>query len=77
MKSWGNRAWRGWLRVARFIGDWIARFILTLFYFTLFVPFALIVKKFSDPLAIKPVHKPGWIQRTTGDLTVEDMRRQF
>ena len=76
MKSLANRAWHGWLRIARFIGDWIARLVLSIFYFTIFVPFALGVKIFSDPLALKPAYRPGWIARTTSDLTLEDLRRQ-
>jgi hypothetical protein len=72
--------WTTWKRIARFIGDIIARVILSLFYFTLFVPFALGVRLFSDPLGAKAreeINPSWWLERATHDLTVDDARRQF
>ena len=70
--------WETWLRVGRFIGDWIARFVLTLFYFTILVPFGLIAQLTGDPLSVKS--NPGstnWLERNTRDLTRDDIRRQY
>jgi hypothetical protein len=69
--------WKKWKAFGKFIGDWIARLVLSLFYFTIFVPFALLVKIFTDPLAMKPIHRPKWLDRTTTDLTIGDARRLF
>lgn len=48
-----RRVWKGWKKIARKIGDFNARVILTIFYFILLLPFALLVKFFTDPLGIK------------------------
>ena len=72
-----KKVWEAWKRIGRFIGDQVGRVVLTLFYFTLFVPFALGVRFFGDPLAIGPQARAKWLERTTQDLTLEDSRRLF
>ncbi|VAW31019.1 hypothetical protein MNBD_CHLOROFLEXI01-1823 [hydrothermal vent metagenome] len=52
----------------------MARIILTLFYFTIFLPFGFVVSLFSDLLDMKDL-TPSWLERKTGDLTLEDARR--
>jgi hypothetical protein len=70
--------WTAWKRFGQFVGDMIARVVLSLFYFTLFVPFALGVRLFGDPLAMKAEANPSWwLERTTRDLALDDARRQF
>ena len=55
-----------------------ARVVMTLFYFTILLPFGVIVTLFSDPLDQKHKDKPpAWHARTTGDRTLEEARRQF
>jgi hypothetical protein len=54
------RAWREWTRIARRIGDFQARAILTAFYFVPLAPFALAVKWRGDPMAIKARTPKGW-----------------
>lgn len=72
-----QRIWRGWKKVGQAIGDFIARLVLSLFYFTIFVPFALAVRFLKDPLGVKTHANPGWwLERKTRDLTIEDARRQ-
>lgn len=58
------------------MGDFIGRLVLTLFYFTIFVPFGLIITLFSDRLEMKkrPLY-PFWLERQTKDLTLEEGRR--
>jgi hypothetical protein len=74
-----KRIWEWWKPVAHKIGNFQARVILTVFYFTMFVPFAILVKLFTDPLRIKPKTKKGWIERK--DEQVDDLlaraRKQF
>ena len=67
--------WAAWKRVAQLIGDVIGRAVLTLFYFTLFMPFGLAMRFLGDPLAIKPQNCAGWRERITRDFTVKDARR--
>ncbi len=74
-----KRIWEWWKPVAHKIGNFNSRVILTLFYFTLFVPFALLVKFATDPLRIKAKTKKGWIQRAEEpvDNQIERARKQF
>ncbi|MGQ0792575.1 MAG: hypothetical protein ACT4NX_00600 [Deltaproteobacteria bacterium] len=55
--------WEWWKPLARKIGDFQARVILTVFYFVFLSPFALIVRFATDPLAIKPKTPRGWLLR--------------
>ena len=72
-----RKVWEGWKRFGQFMGDLFGRLVLTIFYFTLFMPFALGVRLFGDPLAIRPPSRPKWLERKTQDLTLEDSRRLF
>jgi hypothetical protein len=72
-----RKVWEAWKRFGQFIGDFIGRLVLTVFYFTLFMPFALGVRFFGDPLAMRPSSRVKWVERTTHDLTLEDSRRLF
>lgn len=73
-----RRLWEWWKRVARKIGDFNARVILTIFYCVLLMPFALMVKLFTDPLRIKSKTEKRWLHREAekeGDL-LEKAARQ-
>lgn len=70
-----RKAWQAWKRFGQFIGDQVGRVVLTIFYFTLFMPFALGVRLFADPLAMRPGSRAKWLERKTHDLTLEDSRR--
>jgi len=72
-----RRIWQAWKHVGQVINDFVARVVLTLFYFTIFVPFALGVRRLSDPLDVKQsLHLSGWLERQTLDRVLEDARRQ-
>lgn len=70
-------AWQMWKRVGQAIGDFIARIVLSLFYFTIFVPFGLITRLFNDPLMIKDNRQHVWLERRTRDREIEDARRLY
>lgn len=56
IKSLGQalrRAWQAWTRLARKIGDFQARVLLSGFYAVLVFPFGAMVRLFADPLRIK------------------------
>jgi len=73
-----RRFWQGWKRFGKRAGDVQARALLTFFYFVLFSPFAFAVRRWSDPLAIKPGTAKGWRAREQSDLTpAEQATRQF
>jgi hypothetical protein len=74
-----RRIWDGWKKIARKIGDFNARVILTIFYFILLLPFAILVKWLSDPLEIKKGAAKGWrIIEVKSDISpMEKAARQF
>ena len=73
-----RRSWEAWKRIGQVIGDFVARIVLSIFYSTVFVPFALGVKLFRDPLRTKVMRRNSWWwERRTRDLSLEDARRQF
>lgn len=74
-----RRLWQAWKRFGQFLGDVVARLVLTLFYFTLLAPFGIGVTWFSDPLHVRDRTPVGWRPRddTAGTPSIEDARRQF
>ena len=72
-----RKFWHAWKRFGQFMGDLIGRLVLTVFYFTLFMPFGLGVRFFGDPLALRPSGASKWLERTTKDLTIDDSRRLY
>lgn len=71
-----KRFWEGWKRVGQWIGDAIARVVLTVFYFTIFLPFGLASRLLADPLAIRRRSGELWQPRTTRDRTIQDLHGQ-
>lgn len=69
-------AWARWHVIGEAFGDFQARLFAVLFYFTLFAPFALGVRLFSDPLHIRRPPQ-NWLQREPVGHTLEEARRQF
>jgi len=72
-----RKGWQAWKRFGQFMGDLIGRVVLTVFYFTVFMPFGLGVRLLGDPLAIRPLSHAKWLERKTHDVTLEDSRRLF
>lgn len=70
-----GRFWEGWKKFGLFIGNLVGRIFLTIFYFTIVVPFALPQTLFGDRLDVKNFAKPTWLARKTTDLTLDDARR--
>ena len=69
--------WQEWLVLARHIGNFQARVLITLVYFTLILPFGLAVALFGDTLRMKRgAAGHGWLARATRDLDMERARRQ-
>jgi hypothetical protein len=72
-----RKAWHAWKRFGQVMGDFIGRLVLTIFYFTLFLPFGLGTRLFGDPLAIRRSGSSQWLERTTHDQTLDDARRLY
>lgn len=71
-----RRLWQAWKKFGQILGDLIGRILLTIFYFTVFMPFGLGMKLFGDRLDIKSRTAPKWTGRKTYDLALKDARRQ-
>lgn len=72
-----RRLWHEWLILARHIGSFQARVLITLVYFTLIAPFGLLVRLLSDPLQRKVgARTTMWRSRATYDRNLERARRQ-
>jgi len=72
-----KKLWQGWKAFGHFLGNLLARLVLSIFYFTIFVPFGLGVRRWSDPLQIKTGPTSLWRPRSTGDQTLAEVERQF
>ena len=70
--------WAGWRRIAKKIGNFQARILMAIFYFTLFCPFALAVRWGSDPLALKGEKARGWlVANALEGSPLDRARKQF
>lgn len=74
MSIW-RRLWEGWKRVGGWIGDFLGRLILTLFYFTLVLPFGVVMRLFRDPLRLRPPSPPTWLDRQPDENSLDAARR--
>ena len=73
-----RRAWQRWKVIAHIIGNFQARVLLSLFYFLIVPPFALIVKVRKDPLRLRLIASPsGWIERPEPPPPSQAAHRQF
>ena len=68
--------WRKWRAFGRVMGDFVARIIMTIFYFTIALPFGVGVRLFKDPLHLKTPEN-GWRKREDRDETLESARRLY
>lgn len=81
MRTVVARAWRSWTELSTHIGNFQARVLLTLIYFTWLVPFGALMRVFSDPLDIRSIHKPltttAWRKRVARTQDLQALRGQF
>ncbi len=70
-----RQIWEWWKPVGQAIGDFIGRVVLSLFYFSLFVPFGLGVRWFGDHLDTKGKSRAKWLDRITREPTVQKARK--
>lgn len=67
--------WAAWTRLARKIGNFQARVMLTVLYAIAVMPFGVLVRLLADPLRIK--HRPtGWLERPVETEDLEWARKQ-
>ena len=69
--------WNKWKHIAEKIALFQTRVILTVFYFTIFLPAGLVFSLFKDALKIKTIPKTSWIAKDKQVETIEEMRKQY
>lgn len=70
-----QKFWQRWKQLGQIMGDLLARLVLTIFYFTIFMPFGLMVSLFGDPLGMKSNQSSRWLKRSPSAGTLDDARR--
>lgn len=77
MRNLFGKAWDQWRRIAKRIGHFQSRFLLSLMYFILVGPFALAFTLFADPLRLQRTRGAGhWLRREPSAQDMEEARRQ-
>lgn len=71
------KLWHVWKELAFYIGDFQARALLTVFYFTVAVPFALVAQIFGPQRQLSRPRESNWHRRKTRDVDLAATRRQF
>jgi hypothetical protein len=73
-----KRLWARWKVISHVIGTFQARVLLTVFYFLIVPPFALIVKLVTDPLSLRaPQTASYWVTRLRPERAERAGTRQF
>jgi hypothetical protein len=77
-KGWPFRLWGRWKAIAHALGNFQARLLLSLLYFVLIPPFALIVRGLMDPLQFRRHPRESfWLPSPAKGQGLTDARRQF
>ena len=69
--------WLKWIAIARAIGNFQARVILTLLYLFLVTPFAVSARLLSDHLMLRPSEAGAWHPREVTGYTIQEAERQY
>ena len=70
-------AWQRWQIIAHINGDYVARFVVNAFYFTIMIPFALGARLFTDPLQLRNIPQAHWKERKAVGASLDEARSQF
>lgn len=73
-----RKLWDRWLILARKIGKFQSRILLTFFYFVIVLPFGLGVRLLADPLHLRrrAPKDTAWLPRETRDVDLAASQRQ-
>lgn len=68
-------AWERFKIITALIGEAESRFVAMMFYYTVFVPFALGARLFTDPLRQRD-KTPSWLERPPVPTDLDSAKRQ-
>jgi len=74
------RLWEGWKAFGHYLGDFQSRLLLTIFYFTVLLPYGLLMRLAGDPLRIRPATtdlRSAWMPRRREETTLGRARQTF
>jgi hypothetical protein len=69
-------AWERFQIIGQANGDYIARFVTFVMYFSVLIPFALITRFIVDPLEVRKAAQPHWRKRKPVGETLNEARSQ-
>lgn len=73
-----KKIWQGWKWLAEKLGNLQALIILSLFYYILLAPFALVFKLLADPLQLSPRKRSMWFSKENKNVSnLAKMKQQF
>lgn len=68
--------WSKWKTIAHHIGIFQSRLILSVFYFSLLMPWGIIFSLFKDELKMKNKKLSTWKTKDKQSATVEELKEQ-
>ena len=73
-----KQGWQKWMALSRVAGNFLARILVSIFYFTVMLPFSLSVTLFGDPLGLKEQSSSDhWLPRQAKPDSLTESARQF
>ena len=72
-----KRFYRGWMRVVHIIGNVQARVILTVLYLIMVAPVGFVMRRFSDPLRLRPGEGTYWVERPPVEPGLASAGREY
>ncbi|MEM7028075.1 MAG: hypothetical protein AAF629_00680 [Chloroflexota bacterium] len=71
-----KKGWQRWLEISQKSANIFGRIIITIFYFTIMLPFSIGVTLLGDPLKLKVHADHHWLDREALSDDLESARRQ-
>ena len=71
-----KQIWKKWREFGKAMGDVVARIVMTVFYFTVAIPFGIGVRLFKDPLNLRP-GDARWLARESKRESIEDAQHLY
>ena len=72
-----KNGWQRWLDFSQKAANILGRIVITIFYFTLMLPFSIGVTLFGDPLKLKQSPSKFWDTREDTKTDLAAARQQF
>ncbi len=71
-----RKIWQAWRRFGLWMGNWVARVVLTVFYFTIALPFGLVARFTQDTLDMRGSSR-GWVKREDRQPSLAEAKKLY